>query len=811
MSSVSRRDFIKVAAATATAGAVGSLVSVPRETLLSIQSNVLQARSTYQFVEDSWVASTCLQCPAGCGIAVRVVEDRAVKIEGNPLHPINRGSICPKAHYGLQILYDPDRITGPLVRVGERGSPRFRQASWNEVLDTVASKLSDLRKAGMPERFLWLDGRVRGNMGDFISRFTTSFGTPNRIGHSSICSDGAVIAHYLTQGVKSYLGYDWQNTNYILLFGASFLEAWRPTTRLLRSYGHIRRERPVRAKIVVAEVRYSTTAVKADEWLRINPGTDGALALGIAHVIIRDKMYDREFIEKYTYGFEDFAELVLSKYGVEWAEKVTGLPAETIERVAHEFASTKPAIAAGQRGAMMQPNGVYAYMAIHALNALIGSIGRKGGVIVQKSPPFKPWPPLSLDEIAKTGLVKTRVDYAGTEKYPFAKNVYQQAAESIVEGKPYPVEVLMTYYTNPVFSSPNVRTWERALEKIPFIVSTSPFMDETTAYYADVVLPDHTYLERFMDDVIYPSLGYPVAAIRQPAVKPLYNTANTGDVIIQLARRIGGVVSEAFPWQSFEEAIKYRWTGIWESRRGKVGPLPLSRLNSFEEFWANVLKYGFWADPPYVFEDYKHELQTKTGKFEFHSKILEEKLNTLAEKKAKERGIDFDLAYEELLNSLNIKARGPEVFLPHYEEPEFVGDPSQYPFILATYKSIMHAEGRGTNSPWALASFGPLARIGWRNWVEIHPETAARLGVRDGEWVAVESPAGRLVAVAKIHPTSNPNVVVMPFGIGRTAYGRFASKTGTNVNTILIERRERLSGSAGFTSTRVKIVKLGGV
>ncbi|MEM0482593.1 MAG: molybdopterin-dependent oxidoreductase [Nitrososphaerota archaeon] len=810
MSGVSRRDFMRVVSATAAASAIGSLIAAPRDALLSLQTDVLQARSDYRFVEDSWVTSTCLQCPAGCGIAVRVTGGRAVKIEGNPLHPINRGSICPKAHYGLQILYDPDRITGPLVRVGERGKIEFREVSWREAIDLVASRLSELRRAGTPERFVWLDGRVRGNMGDFISRFTTAFGTPNRIGHSSICSDGAVIAHYLMQGVKHYLGYDWQNTNYLLLFGAGFIEAWRPTVRLLRSYGHIRGERPVRAKIVVADVRYSTTAKKADEWIRIRPGTDGALALGIAHVIIRDELYDREFVENHTYGFEEFAETVLSKYGVEWAEKVTGVSAETIERVAHEFATTKPAIAAGQRGAMMQPNGVYSYMAIHALNALVGSIGKRGGVIAQKSPPFKKWPEFKPDEVAGKGLANVRIDYAGTERYPFAKNVYQQVAESVVEGRPYPVEVLMIYYTNPAFSSPNVALWEKALEKIPFIVSTSPFMDETTAYYADVVLPDHTYLERWMDDVIYPSLGYPVASIRQPVVKPLYNTANTGDVIIELAKRIGGVVADALPWNSFEEVIKFRWSGIWESGRGKVGPVPVSRMSSFEEFWANVLKYGFWADPPYIFEDYKHELQTKTGKFEFRSKTLEEKLKSLAQKIAKEKGVEFDQAYETLLDNLNIKARGVEVFIPHYEEPEFAGDASQYPFILITYKSIMHAEGRGTNSPWALASFGPHVRMGWRNWVEIHPETAKRLGIRDGELVMVESPAGSLITVAKIHPTSVPEVVVMPFGIGRKAYGRWASKTGTNVNNILIERRERLSGSAGFSSTRVRITKWGG-
>ena len=514
-----RRDFLTALTAVGTAAAVGSLIKLQRDTLLSVQENLLYSGYSYQFPEDGYIASTCLQCPAGCGIAVRVVSGRAVKIEGNPLHPINRGSICPKAHYGLQIVYDPDRVKGPMIRAGERGSS-FREASWGEAIKLVASRLKELRDSGEPERLVWLDGRVRGNMGDFISRFTTSFGTPNRIGHSSICSDGAVIAHYLMQGVKSYLGYDWENTNYMLLFGAGLLEAWRPTTRLLRAYGHVRQERAVRAKIVIVEVRKSTTAVKADEWVKINPGTDGALALGIAHVIIRDKLYDREFIEEHTYGFEEFSELVLSKYPPEWASKVTGVPSETIERLAREFATTRPAIAAGQRGAMMQPNGVYNYMAIHALNALVGSLGRKGGIIVQKSPPFTPWPRVELDAAAKEGLSKTRIDFAGTERYPFAKNVYQQVPESILSEKPYPVEVLMLYYTNPLLSSPNVATWRKALDKVPFIVSTSPFLDETTQEYADVILPDHTYLERWMDDVIYPSLGYPVASIRQPATPP---------------------------------------------------------------------------------------------------------------------------------------------------------------------------------------------------------------------------------------------------------------------------------------------------
>jgi anaerobic selenocysteine-containing dehydrogenase len=694
-----------------------------------------------------------------------------------------------------------------MVRAGERSS-KFREVSWGEALKLVSSRLKELRDRGVPERFVWLDGRVRGNMGDFISRFTTSFGTPNRIGHSSICSDGAVIAHYLMQGVKHYLAYDWQNTNYMLLFGAGFLEAWRPTTRLLRVYGHVRQERPVRAKIVVVEVRRSTTALKADEWVRINPGTDGALALGIAHVIIRDKLYDREFVGEHTYGFEEFSELVLSKYPPEWASKVTGVPVETIERVAREFATTRPAIAAGQRGAMMQPNGVFNYMAIHTLNALVGSLGRKGGVIVQKSPPFTPWPKIELDATAEEGMSKTRIDFAGTDKYPFAKNVYQQVPESILSEKPYPVEVLMLYYTNPLLSAPNVAVWRRALDKVPFIISTSPFLDETTQEYADVILPDHTYLERWMDDVIYPSLGYPVASIRQPAVRPLYNTANTADVLLELARLIGGKVAEAFPWGSYEEVIMFRWRGIWESKRGRVGPKPVSGMASFDEFWSGVLKYGFWYDPPYKFEDYSHEFQTNSGKFELRSKTLETKLAELAKKKAEKEGLAAEEAYEKLLSQLGISARGVEALLPHYEPPRFAGDSKQFPLTLVTYKTIMHAEGRGTNTPWAIAAYSPYARWGWKNWVEIHPEKAAELGIKTGDMVVVESVNGRLVVGAVVRETSSPNVVAMPFGIGRTAYGRWASKTGTNVNEILAEEREYLSGSAGFFSTRVRVYKV---
>jgi len=803
-----RREFLRVVGATGAAAALGSFLSVPRDLLISIQRDTLQAKADYRFdVEDNWVPSVCLQCPAGCGVVARVVDgNRVVKIEGNPLHPINMGGICPKAHYGLQILYDPDRIRGPMRRVGDRRSDKFEEISWGVAVKELGQRLAEMRKAGEPHRLLWLDGRVRGNIGDLFSRFMRSFGSPNRIGHSSICSDGAVIAHYLTQGVKHYMGYDWANANYLLLFGGSFLEAWRPTTRLLRSYGHIRRERPLRAKLVVVEVRKSTTASKADEWIQIRPGTDGALALAIAHVIIRERLYSVDFVEEHTSGFEDYRDIVLAEYPPDWASRITGVPVADIHRIAREFATTKPAISAGQRGAMMQPNGVFNYMAIHALNALVGSLGVPGGVIAQEDIPFTAWPDLRLDDVAEDGVRQPRIDLAGSEEYPFAKNVYQQVAESILKAQPYLPELMITYYTNPVFSSPNIDVWNRALEKVPFLVSTSPFWDEFASTHADLILPDHTYLERWQDDVIYPSLGYPVASIRQPVIQPVYGTMNVGDLLLSLAREIGGTVAEAFPWSDFRDVLRYRWTGIWESGRGKVGPLPVSHLGDFETFWQTVLKYGFWCDPPYKFLRYEHEFRTPTKRFEFRSHIMEEKFTHLSKEIAAREKIGEDEAMETLLTRLRIKARGRKVFLPHFEEPNFSGDASEYPFILISYKSIMHAEGRGTNSPWALSSFGPQVRKGWRNWIEIHPEAAQRIGVADGDTVYVETPKGRMKTKARVYETASPEIVAVPFGIGRKAYGRWASRTGDNVNEVLIEERERLSGSAGFFSTRARII-----
>ena len=421
--------------------------------------------------------------------------------------------------------------------------------------------------------------------------------------------------------------------------------------------------------MVQVDTRFSITAAKADEWVPIRPGADGALTLGIAYVIINDELYDKDFVAQRTFGFEDwtdeegvqhigFKTLVLRDYVPSQVEAITGVPAETITRIAREFATTRPAVAIGDRGISMWSNGVFNQMAVHSLNALVGSIDTHGGVLAQREAPFLPWPELAPDPLAEEGRAQPRVDHAGTRRYPLAGDVYQQLPESIAEDATYPVNALFLYYTNPLFSSPQVGRFYEAFEKVPFVVSFSPFLDDSTAY-ADLILPDHTYLERLQDVALPSSLGYPVVGLGQPAVAPLFDTRHTGDVLLEIAHGLGEPVARSFPWRSFAEVVQYRIRGLWRSEQGDI------TATEFDFFWEEFARRSVCSDPSYNFGEWGRVLATPSGRFEFYSQTLRDEL-------AKVAGGDL----EGLLEELGVRPRGDEVYLPHYEPPGAVGDPA---------------------------------------------------------------------------------------------------------------------------------------
>ena len=798
MPKLSRRAFLRLSGAGALGASLYGLGARPR----LLRALTAEERVAAQEREEVWRPTICQQCQAGCGILVRVVDGRAVKIEGNPLHPINNGKICPKAQAGLQVLYDPDRIRAPMRRVGTRGEGRWEQVSWDVAIDEVVRRLAELRSEGQSHSMVFLTGRVLGQMQGLLERFCDAYGTPNCVTHDSISASTTEIAHWLSQGQRNFYAYDWEHTSYLLSFGVSFLEAWRPTVRNAKAYGHMRRGRPgSRLRMVQVEPRFSITAAKADEWVPIRPGTDGALALGIAYVLISEQLYDEAFLAQHTFGFEDwtdddgtlhmgFKTLVLRDYVPSQVEAITGVPLETIIRIAREFAASGPAVAIGDRGISMWSNGLHNQMAIDALNALVGSIEASGGVLTERDTPFLPWPELAPDRAAEEGRSQARIDFAGTRRYPLARDVYQQLPESIANDVPYPVNALFLYYTNPLFSSPQVRQFYEAFEKVPFIVSFSPFLDDSTSY-ADLILPDHTYLERLHDVEPPPGLGYPVVGLGQPAVAPLFDTRHTGDVVLEIARKLGEPVSQSFPWASFAEVVQYRIGGLWHSETGDI------TATEFEFFWEEFSRRSVWSDASYNSGDWERVMATPSGRFELYSQTLRHELARVS---------DGDL--EGLLDELGVQARGDEVYLPHYEPAQIVGDQHEYPFFLNTYKLMAHAEGRGANLPHLQEMLGLHVHRKWESWLEINPGVARALGIADGDWVWVESAIGEKIKVrAALYPGARPDVVCIPFELGHRAYGRWSENRGVNPNWLIANQTTPLTGALAPFATMVRIHK----
>jgi anaerobic selenocysteine-containing dehydrogenase len=751
---------------------------------------------------EKWVPTVCAQCMGGCGVLVRVIDGWAVNIIGNPLHPVNRGTLCPKGIAGLQGLYDPDRIRSPLKRVGKRGEGQWKSITWDEALQLVIEPLREIRQKGEPYRLVVLGGRYRGLMRSLWERFLEAFGSPNYIDNQFQWEGTPVEGLFLTQGIYASPAYDLKNTQYILSFGSGLLESnWSPV-QALSAYGYFRRGRPEhRGKLVQIEPRLSVTAIKADEWIPIRPGTEGVLALGIANMIIKEGLYNKEFISGHTSGFENwtdaggkehlgFKEFVLSEYEPNAISKQTGVPVDTIIRLAREFASNRPSLAIGYRD---RP---FHQMAVSALNGLVGNIDNPGGVLIPRATPLQAFPPLKKDAAAQKGFEVERID--GGKRLPMMMDRPYLFAKNLLSGKPYKPKILFLYYTNPLFSNPSPHHFEKALSEIPLVVSFSPYLDDTTLH-ADLVLPDHTPLERWQDDPIFLENGFPVLGIRQPVIEPLYQTKATGDVLLNIAKSLGGEARKAFPWKDFQEVLLYSVRGIFDAKRGDTFGLQFEQAwtrllerggwsapsyRTFEEFWKQLQEKGGWWDPIYDFQEWNRVFQTPSKKFEFYAQ-----------------------AFKQILPPAVSKDLQDPSFLPHWEESKSSEDEKGYPFHLYVFKTMALPGSRNANQPWLQAIAGSSLFERWETWLEINPETARQLGISDEDWVWVESSKGRIKVRARIYKGAMPDVVNIPFGDGHQSGGRWAEGVGENPYRLLHDDLDPLTGYPIRGLTRVRIYK----
>ncbi|MCK5158515.1 MAG: molybdopterin-dependent oxidoreductase, partial [Candidatus Heimdallarchaeota archaeon] len=536
---ISRREFLRLLGVTGAATAIGTLGA---SAIFSIPDEVFERVTAGAHIE-TWKNSICTLCPGGCGIKVRRIDGIPVRVLGNPLYPVNYGAVCPTAEASIEMLFHPDRIRQPLKRAGNRGDDKWETISWEEALKILTDRLQKLREQGNPEKLAIISRDNNELVTELISRFMKNYGSPNFI----LYSDAKVgsIAPLLTQGINRSPVYDLNNANYVLNFGGDFLDNNQSPVRFNRIYSNLRnRVDKEKASIVHISSYMSRTAANSSEWIPIKPGTHAALALSIANVMIRYGSYNKNFINKHSFGFRDwqdaagkrhegFKTLVSADYYPEKVAEITGVPAKKIVEIARTFAATDPAVAIPGEQAASATNGFYTTWAIYCLNALKGNIGIPGGVLFSKEMIRPPFPDLQLDEIAKKGNQKPKYQPEQWAESALKIDSVSHLLPLLLEDQPYKIDTLIVHRSNPLFESTDQNKCLNALQKVPFHVSCSSFMDESTVQ-ADLVLPEPVFLEKWEVSLNNPSVEFRHFGVQNPVIKPLYDNLHLGDVILQV-------------------------------------------------------------------------------------------------------------------------------------------------------------------------------------------------------------------------------------------------------------------------------------
>lgn len=691
-----RREFLVLTAAGVTSAAALTACGHPENKL--IPAFIPDEQSIPGI--DTWKASVCGLCPAGCGIVVRTREHKASKIEGNPLHPLNRGGLCARGQAGLQVLYNPDRARGPMKRTGDRGAGQYVEIGWDEALQTLATKLREIKSAHRSGSIVFAAGRSDGITAHAAGWFLSSLGSNALFDLSPHADTQALAGYEQSYGSANVPTFDLARSRYVLSFGARFLETWNAPVMYSAAFGEFRgaADRP-RGKFVQVEPRMSLTGANADQWLPASPGSEGLLALSIAHVIAREKLLPNA--SKIT---------IPDQFAPEQTAAATNIPAGKVVRIAREFAFMQPAVAIAG-GEMALPSafgrlpsaaGAEQLNAVHLLNLLAGSVGKPGGVL-----------------LAPARSAAPRADGA---------RAFQQKLEK------QEIAALMVHGANPVYSAPALRD---KIASIPFIVSFSSMADDTSAL-ADLILPDHSFLERW-DARLFDALevdasgraGHrPAIAISQPVLQPEFNTRQTADALIALAQNMGDAISSPPPFES-AEALANQLASRW------IAANHAGKEESADDALAKLLEQG-----------------VRTGEFQpARAFSISDKL--LAERAAK---VTAALAVQ----------------------PSEQNTDERFPLVLFSYEHQALGHGSLAHVPWLQELPDPMTSVMWGSWIEINPKTAASMGIADGDLVEVRSPFGSVRAPAVVYPAIRPDVVAMPGGQGHVSYGRYASGRGAN-------------------------------
>lgn len=548
---ITRRQFLQIGGLAGTAMAVSGC-TINLQKYETIEPYVVPPEEALPG-ENIWYASTCRQCPAGCGIIVRVSNGRARKIEGNPKHPLNRGRLCARGQAGLQVLYNPDRLRNAVTQEG-RGSRKFTAVPWEQALTRVADRI----KGARPGALAFYSSLMSDSLAAVAGPFLKALNAPAPVFYDTLGQFAGRGTLARVTGV--FLGaepglpfFNLAESDVVFSFGANLTETWLSPVAYGQAYGQMRGGKlGKRGYLVQFEPRMSATAAVADEWVPIKPGTEGQVALAIGKIMVDEGLGAAKG--------SPFAALFTAVDAAGIAE-ASGVGIERLTRLARAFGGFPRPTAIPGGEVMGQTNGVQATAAIMALNALAGHLGPEASAVHLTPPPpdpaFAPATPASFSDLRKL------VDR-------------MRAGE---------VDVLLVH-GNPLYELPVAAGFAEGMAKVPFVVSFSSMVDET-AVQSDLILPDHSYLESWGFQLVTPPGDRPALSGQQPVVSPLYDTRATTDVLLDLAQRLGGAVKQALPQGNTVDFMKALMAKL-------VRQDALYETKDADKVWAGWRQYGGW-------------------------------------------------------------------------------------------------------------------------------------------------------------------------------------------------------------------------
>lgn len=725
-SKMTRRGFLKLAGVAGAAAAVGGGALSAKPARAATSASGIQPGFESKF-------TVCDMCFNKCSAIARVEGGVVTKLDPNPKFLKSRGMLCAKGNAGIQQVYSKDRLKYPLLRVGKRGEGKFKRISWDEALDLAAAKMKKIGDKYTRCGFMFMAGSDMQS--GFVHRFTECYGSYNALSHESMCLIAGTRAFLDTFGEVPIP--DMLFTKYVLMMGANRFESL-VTPDSIDLMTAMQKD----AKLVVMDPRYTKTAAKANEYFAIRPHTDMALMLALAHVLISEELYDKEFVANKTFGLEQLRNHV-EQYTPQWAAKETDITAEDIVRIAREMAKAAPAamVYPGRRSSNYTDS-TQIRRSFAIVNALLGNWDRPGGLTAARKVglgggvPFEP--PFYEDN------PEDRID-AGGAKLMFAEEgSFKLARDAVLAGKPYPIKGFFTYHTNPMQTAANRQKTVEMINSLDFMISMDVVMSDT-AWMADLVLPSQTYLER--QDPCSAQQGSSACAcvvMRDPVVKPLYESKPVFWVMQQLAKRLG--LGEFFDFD-IEQYREKQLEGL---------PKALQALQRDGVYYNPSKLYGVYEGKIY---------KTKSHKIEMYNQ------------RYAEMGLDP---------------------MPVYQPPA-IPKPDRFRMVVGRNAVITQSSSQDNS---LLAQFQPS------NSLWIHPKPAKDLGIADGEWIWVKSRAGRQRIKAKVTYETRPDTVYMATGFGvlskglSNIYGK-----GACIAEVIEDDFDRISGNMAMHETWVRLGK----